>query len=368
MRRTLFGWIFLIGAIFFLLMPGISSAASFVPCGRASGTADEMAPCTLCHIIVGGKIIMDWGLRVMVAIALVIITAMGIWYIISAGNPGMINQAKSGITSTLIGAAVMLGAWLIVNTVLLLFAQETDSTKNPIVGLRSAGGFNLVCSTQSLAGTGTSASVPVAGSGTPAAGSGTPTTGSGSKACEDIATAKSRLSGGGTVCNGAGSCPSCNTAPFDSLITSYGNSAGISLGLIRGLIARESSCNPNSIKNEADGTQSCGLMQVNTRASSYSCSQLQDPETGIKEGVRILAAAFGSARSLSGSYGSTVTVNELAAAIHNAGAGQSARSADCNASSGWPTIPKWGCPINPGTAEFNACAIRNYACNVGACR
>ncbi len=85
---------------------------------------------------------MDWGLRVMVAIALVIITAMGIWYIISAGNPGMINQAKSGITSTLIGAAVMLGAWLIVNTVLLLFAQETDSTKNPIVGLRSAGGFN----------------------------------------------------------------------------------------------------------------------------------------------------------------------------------------------------------------------------------
>ncbi len=301
---------------------------------------------------------MDWGLRLMVAIGLAVITAMGIWYIISAGNPGMISQAKSGIKSTLIGVAVMLGAWLIVNTTLLLFAQEADPTKNPIVGLRSAGGFDFTCSTQSLAGSGIGGGAPT----------GTGGGGGGGRACEDIATAKSRLSGGGTVCNGLGTCPSCNTAAFDGFITSHGNAAGISLGLIRGLIARESSCDPRSVKNESDRTQSCGLMQVNTGSSAYTCSQLQDPETGIKEGVRILAAAFNSARSLSASYGSTVTVNELAAAIHNAGAGQSARSADCNAASGWPTIPKWGCPINPGMAEFNACAIRNYACNVGACR
>ena len=352
---------FLMTVAFSCLMPTVSLADGFVPCGRASGSADEMAPCTLCHIIIGGKVVMDWGLRLMVAIGLVVITAMGIWYIVSTGNPSMISQAKSGIKMALIGIAVMLGAWLIVNTVLLLFAQEADQTKNPIVGLRSAGGFDFTCSTESLAGTGTSAG---GGSGGGSGGGG----GGGGAACEDITTAKARLSGGGTVCDGTGSCPSCNTAAFDGFITSYGNAAGISPGLIRGLIARESSCNPSSVKNEANGTQSCGLMQVNTGSSSHSCAQLQDPETGIKEGVRILATAFNSARSLSGSYGSTVTVNELAAAIHNAGAGQSARSADCDAASGWPTIPKWGCPINPGTAQFNACAIRNYACNVGACR
>lgn len=154
MRQRLCGWILVAGMVFLCLVPNVSSASGFVPCGRVSGTADEMAPCTLCHIVVGAKRVMDWGMRAMIAIGLVVITAMGIWYIISAGNPGMINQAKSGIKTTLIGVSVMLGAWLIVNTVLLLFAQETDPAKNPIAGLRSAGGFSFSCSTASLAGTG----------------------------------------------------------------------------------------------------------------------------------------------------------------------------------------------------------------------
>ena len=178
MRRIFFGWVFLVGTVFFLTVPEISSAAAFVPCGRVSGTADEMAPCTLCHIIVGGKVVMDWGLRVMTAIGLAVITAMGIWYIVSAGNPGMINQAKSGIKTTLIGVAVMLGAWLIVNTVLLLFAQETDPAKNPIVGLRSTGKFNFTCSTESLAGTGTTDGTGGSvGSGVGATGGGVASTG-----------------------------------------------------------------------------------------------------------------------------------------------------------------------------------------------
>lgn len=352
-----------------LAMPFALSAAGFVPCGRTSGTAAEMAPCTLCHIIVGGKNIMDWGMGVMVAIGLVVITAMGIFYIVSAGDEGMIKQAKSGIKSTLIGIAVILGAWLIVNTVLLLFAQEKDASKNPIRGLIVANGFKFSCSTKSLVGSASGGSGGGSAGGTTGGGGGTPTSGGGGgAACEDISAAKARLSGGGTVCNGSGSCPSCSTAAFDGFITSYGGASGISLGLIRGLIARESSCDPKSVKKEDDGTQSCGLMQVNTRSSSYSCAELQNPETGIKEGVRILKAAFDSARSLLPSYGSTVTVEELAAAIHNAGAGQSSASVSCKVSDGWPKIPKWGCPIDPGTAKFNACAIRNYACNVGACR
>lgn len=367
MRRNAFtlSLLFLFGLALFSPIP--SSADGLVPCGRNTDdpttTINETAVCTLCHVIVGGKNIIDWGMRVMVAIGLVVITAMGIWYIVSSGNDSMISQAKSGIKATLIGIAVMLGAWLLIHTTLLLLAQETDPSKNPIIGLQVVNGFQFSCDTQSLANTGASSSATGA-TGSSSGGSSS----SGGAACEDISAAKSRISSGGTVCNGTGSCPSCNTAAFDSFISTYGGAAGISLPFIRGLIARESSCNPSSVKNESNGTKSCGLMQVNTGASSYTCSQLQDPETGIKEGVRILAAAFGSARSLSSSYGSTVTVEELAAAIHNAGAGQSSASVDCTVSSGWKTMPKWGCPINPGTAEFNACRIRDYACNVGKCK
>lgn len=348
---------FLLGFFFLSLalaaLPTPTFAVSLIPCGRsgADATAAERAPCTICHIITGGQRIMDWGLRIMTFAAIAVIVAMAIFYIVSTGNEGMMTTAKSGITAAFVGFAVMLSAWLIINTTLRIFSAN-------IPGLVvTSNGFGFSCDTSSSAGT--AAAVSSSPSSAPVTGG---------AACTDPNSEKLRINSGGTVCNNSGACPSCNTSAFDTYITSYGNAAGISLGFIRGLIARESSCVPSKEKSESNGTKSCGLMMVNTSSSAYTCEQLKDPETGIREGVRILAAAFTSARSLSAQYGARVTVEELAAAIHNAGAGQSAASVDCSAGTGWPTIPKWGCPINPGTAEFNACRIKNYACNVGACR
>ncbi len=324
------------------------SADGLVPCGTGS-----RPPCTLCHLVVGVKGIIDWGMNVMTFFAIAIITAMGIVYIVSAGNNSMMTTAKNGIKSTMIGFAVMLGSWVIINFFMITLANNG-------VG-HATNWYTFTCDTSST----TNAIPPITGGG----GTGGTGTGGGNStvACEDINTAKQRLNGGGTVCNNDGSCKSCNTSAFDSLIQSASSKYGVPIGLIKAIIARESSCNPASVKSESNGTQSCGLMQANTAASSYSCSQLQDPGTGIDEGTRILAQAYGSAQALASQYGNTVTVNELAAAIHNAGSGQSTASVDCNSSTGWPSIPKWGCPINPGSAQFNACDIRDYACDVGAC-
>lgn len=129
-------------------LPMSSVEAAFVPCG----TSESDTPCTLCHIVIMGKGIMDWGMQVMVAIGLVVITAMGIMYIVSAGDEGRIKNAKSGIKTSLIGVSVMLGAWLIVNTLLLLVAQETDASKNPIVGLYTTNGYTFSCVNQSASG------------------------------------------------------------------------------------------------------------------------------------------------------------------------------------------------------------------------
>jgi len=84
--------------------------------------------------------------------------------------------------------------------------------------------------------------------------------------------------------------------------------------------------------------------------------------------VRILAAAFQSARGLSGQYGNKVTVEELAAAIHNAG--QDKRSKLSSFRRRLPNrrrlanYSQMGLPNQSGTAEFNACRIKDYACNV----
>ncbi len=322
-------------------MPEISLADGFVPCGRATGTADEMAPCTLCHIIVGGKVVMDWGLKVMLAIGLVIITAMGIWYIVSTGNPGMINQAKSGIKSTLIGISVMLGAWLIVNTVLLLFAQETDPAKNPIVGLRSAGGFNITCSTQSLASSGKGGG----GAGGGGTGGGAGATGTLPKGCDAY------------------------QSDFDAVAAS----SGVSAKLLRSIAANESSCDPN--KTSPAGA--CGFMQFMPATAKQSCDWLKShPRESISMAADLFKQYAGIIGGYSGTFnigngfvlsGTTMSVSGSPAydtgcddliASYNAGPGNSvanspgkkpafAVSSNCPAVEG-KSIPAWQCPIDPG--------------------
>ncbi|MEI8096560.1 MAG: hypothetical protein WCG73_00420 [Candidatus Moraniibacteriota bacterium] len=126
-------------------LPSFVSAAGLIPCGRNSGTADEMAPCTICHIVIGGNRIINYGLQIMTITGVVIIVAMGIFYIVSAGNSEMMSKAKSGIKAALIGFAIMLGAWLIVFTVLRIFSAQ-GTIQNLVVEPGSSG-FSFTCNT-----------------------------------------------------------------------------------------------------------------------------------------------------------------------------------------------------------------------------
>jgi hypothetical protein len=349
MKKTIASlWLAVHILVFGAMVLPVPAEAALVPCG----TKENPSACTLCHLVVGINGIIQWGLGVMTVIAIVVIVAMAILYIVSAGDGEKTKTAKKGITTSLVGFALMLAAWIIVNTIITILA--------PNIGVeKGANWWTFQCGTGSSTGYGLYSNLA---SSTPSTGTG----GSGGAACENIEQAKQRLSGGGTVCNNTGTCKSCNTSQFSAYIQQASNKYNIPQSFIKAIIARESSCIPTSVKQESDGTKSCGLMGVNGVASTYSCDQLKNPAIGIDEGTRILAKAYADAQSLKAQYGNTVTVAELAAAIHNAGKGQSTSSVDCK-SPDWPTIPKWGCPINPGTAQFNACDIRDYACDVGAC-
>ncbi len=342
MRGSLLGIFLLWSLVFGAAIPESVSAAGLVPCGRSSGTAEEMLPCTLCHVVVGGKRIMDWGMRVMLAIALTVITAMGLWYIVSTGDEGMMKQARAGIASTLSGVAVMLGAWLIVSTVLSLFAQETDPTKNPIVGLQSGNGFTFSCSTKSLAGsaTGTAASGGAAGSNTSFTGTGSLATG-----CRAY------------------------QADFDAVASA----TGVSSNLLRAIASAESGCNPAA----TSGAGACGFMQLMPATAGQSCEWLKsNPKESITLAANLLRTYSGSINGYSSQFdigsqfglsGATTTVsgsplydtgNDDLIASYNAGPGDRmdsdgkkppfAVSTDCPASFGGRAIPAWQCPINPG--------------------
>jgi len=138
---------FVVFTIGFSSLPSSASAA-LIPCGRSSGTAAETAPCTICHVVVGGKGLIDWGLSIMTVVAITILFAMAVLYVISAGDEGMMGTAKGGIKAALIGFAVMLSAWLIVNIILTILVDNNDTTK-PLGGLVSNGTFVFQCDTTS---------------------------------------------------------------------------------------------------------------------------------------------------------------------------------------------------------------------------
>ncbi len=123
---------------------------SLIPCGRNidnvnTSDIDETKPCTLCHIVLGGQGLVAWGLRIMSIIAITVIFAMGVLYILSAGNSSMMETAKGGMIASLIGFAVMLSAYLIVNVVLTILV-DTASPDKPFLNLTATQGyFNFAC-------------------------------------------------------------------------------------------------------------------------------------------------------------------------------------------------------------------------------
>jgi uncharacterized membrane protein len=71
---------------------------------------------------------------------------MGVLYIVSAGDQGLMKTAKSGITASLIGFAIMLCAWLIVNVVLTVLV---NTEQKPFKDLIKNGAFSFTCDTSS---------------------------------------------------------------------------------------------------------------------------------------------------------------------------------------------------------------------------
>ena len=93
-----------------------------VPCGHGTNVDNR---CTLCDLFVGIDRIIKWGRNILVAVALTALVAGGIMYIVSAGNQQMMENAKTLIQQALVGVLIVLGAWLIVNTVIWLLVVKS---------------------------------------------------------------------------------------------------------------------------------------------------------------------------------------------------------------------------------------------------
>lgn len=124
----------------FVALVPLSAEAGLVPCG---GTGQPQ--CTLCHIVSSVAGLTTYIRDIMVFVALAVITAMGIMYIVSAGNDGMMSTAKKGIWAALAGIAIVLLAWVIVNTIMYVVFDVNSGSVAVLKNFSFATGFVFDC-------------------------------------------------------------------------------------------------------------------------------------------------------------------------------------------------------------------------------
>jgi hypothetical protein len=116
-----------------------------VPCGKSQAGPGESAevtmPCQLCHFFVMGKGILDFVLKIVIIVAVLMFVISGFMFLFSEsvlGLPTLLSRAKSIIGTTIWGLVIIFSAWIIVNTIFLLIGVA-DWT-----GLRE-GWFKIEC-------------------------------------------------------------------------------------------------------------------------------------------------------------------------------------------------------------------------------
>jgi hypothetical protein len=139
------------GAVELSNTPAAEDTAYLIPCGRRDGQGLESEPCTACHAVVAGKRLIDYMMRIMVVVAVAVIVAMGVLYILSGVNADLNKKAKEGLMAVVYGLVFMLSAWLIVSTVLRFLANENViNGGDGFLGIVTGDGvYGLECSTES---------------------------------------------------------------------------------------------------------------------------------------------------------------------------------------------------------------------------
>lgn len=104
------------------IIPGETTDNSgIIKCGRPG-----QPMCKLCDLISGFNNIIQYLMKIAIGVALLAITIGGILYIISTGDSGLMEMAKSSIKNAAIGFALVLAAYLIVNTTIVYLGTEED--------------------------------------------------------------------------------------------------------------------------------------------------------------------------------------------------------------------------------------------------
>lgn len=128
--KQIFLIVFFISSLSLLLIFPLTALAQdgLLPCGPGTGQSGDpgfddnlgYVPCRVCHLFVLIDNILGFViLGVMPPIVLLMLIVGGIWFYFSGASEERKRKAKDIITSVVIGVAIFLSAWIIVNAILI---------------------------------------------------------------------------------------------------------------------------------------------------------------------------------------------------------------------------------------------------------
>jgi hypothetical protein len=97
---------------------------------RLSPECSQSGTCDFCDVLDGFAILTRWILGISGVAALALFVWFGFRFIISAGRSDAVSGAKKGLVGTVVGLAIVFGAWEVIN--LVLYATITSSSASDI--------------------------------------------------------------------------------------------------------------------------------------------------------------------------------------------------------------------------------------------
>ena len=116
MRNFRFGLFLLIG---FLVVTAPVYAVGIVPCG---GT--DQPECRACDLVQLGSKLIGWFIAISASTIALTFAWGGMKMVMSGGDMGAVSSARAIMTNSIIGLIIILGSWLIVDTMLKLFLND----------------------------------------------------------------------------------------------------------------------------------------------------------------------------------------------------------------------------------------------------
>ncbi|MDI6777782.1 MAG: pilin [Patescibacteria group bacterium] len=103
--------------------PNTGASSSTPISSSADNTSSGLVPCntncTLCHLVVGFKRIFDFFIGLLFVATMLAITVAGVFYMVSAGSKALTETAKKSLTYALTAFVIGMGAWIIINTIMV---------------------------------------------------------------------------------------------------------------------------------------------------------------------------------------------------------------------------------------------------------